>query len=253
MSLANALEKYAGNYEKLFKGEYLINDGKKWQIARKAIKENEKQPYFDSLAKSLITAPFAGILHFTDFLKKFNSEWSAVILKATGTVSELRASDMHEPILFSSKIEKFAFLSNFFGTLILVEDETGEKLFYSVETAYVAEKLKKIDPTRVASAVVSTSSLKAKKMGKSAQNLEVWSSEEKLAVMKKLVPLKFAYNPFIADLLKKTGNRELLEATNDAFWGIGAASLSQSDPSPQPPSGENHLGKILMEVRKTLS
>jgi len=67
--------------------------------------------------------------------------------------------------------------------------------------------------------------------------------EEKLAVMYDLVLQKFSKHPQLKQRLLNTGNMILEEGNHwgDVFWGICDGV------------GENHLGKILMQVRDELS
>jgi ribA/ribD-fused uncharacterized protein len=61
-------------------------------------------------------------------------------------------------------------------------------------------------------------------------------------IMKEAVLKKFSTHADIRDLLISTGNQKIIEATtDDYYWGCG---LNRT--------GENMLGKILMEVRETL-
>jgi hypothetical protein len=60
--------------------------------------------------------------------------------------------------------------------------------------------------------------------------------------MKRGVLRKFETNLEILDILLATGNEEIIENNpKDEYWGCGNAG-----------NGENHLGKILMEVRYEL-
>ncbi|MBN9414177.1 MAG: NADAR family protein [Candidatus Eremiobacteraeota bacterium] len=64
---------------------------------------------------------------------------------------------------------------------------------------------------------------------------------------------RFTQNPDLADFLRKTGDRVLVEASPlDRIWGIG---LAEDDPRCQDPEqwlGPNLLGFALMEVRSRL-
>jgi ribA/ribD-fused uncharacterized protein len=64
----------------------------------------------------------------------------------------------------------------------------------------------------------------------------------KLDVMRSAVRQRFATHAELAQLLLATGDEDLIEtAPRDAFWGCGAGG-----------TGQNWLGKILMEVRHEL-
>jgi ribA/ribD-fused uncharacterized protein len=64
----------------------------------------------------------------------------------------------------------------------------------------------------------------------------------KLDVMRRAVRQKFRSHPALAALLLSTGDEPLIEAApRDYFWGAGAKG-----------TGQNWLGKILMELREEL-
>ena len=64
---------------------------------------------------------------------------------------------------------------------------------------------------------------------------------QRLEVMLKLLRLKFA-DPALAGRLLATGDTELVEGNHwgDRYWGVSGGI------------GENHLGKLLMQVRLEL-
>lgn len=60
--------------------------------------------------------------------------------------------------------------------------------------------------------------------------------------MREIVYIKFSENEKLKQVLLSTGNRDIYEHTKrDSFWGDGGDG-----------SGENWLGRILMEVRDIL-
>jgi len=65
----------------------------------------------------------------------------------------------------------------------------------------------------------------------------------KLGIMAQLVVQKFTNNAVLAQRLHDTGDAELIEGNTwgDTFWGICKGK------------GENHLGRILMEVRHSIN
>lgn len=79
----------------------------------------------------------------------------------------------------------------------------------------------------------------AKKLGRKVALREDWD-KIKLDVMKKVLEMKFLQNPDIKQKLIDTGDSELVEGNwwNDTFWGVCRGE------------GENHLGKLLMELRE---
>lgn len=82
----------------------------------------------------------------------------------------------------------------------------------------------------------------AKLLGRKVQLRSDWDAV-KLRVMEYLLRQKFAARTELAAKLIATGNEELIEGNtwNDRFWGVCRGQ------------GENHLGKLLMQIRKELS
>jgi ribA/ribD-fused uncharacterized protein len=63
--------------------------------------------------------------------------------------------------------------------------------------------------------------------------------EEKVSVMEEILAAKTEQHEDVREVLKKTGNREIIENSPiDSFWGIGPNN-----------DGENMLGKIWMKLR----
>ena len=80
----------------------------------------------------------------------------------------------------------------------------------------------------------------AKRLGRNIKVVDYWDSA-KVTIMRNLVVEKFK-NPKMAEMLLATGDEEIVEGNTwgDKFWG----QVNHV--------GQNHLGKILMEVRKQL-
>lgn len=74
-------------------------------------------------------------------------------------------------------------------------------------------------------------------------NLRPGWDDDRVWVMRAVVLDKFTRNPDLARLLLRTGTAELVEGNDwgDRFWGVCYGE------------GENHLGRILMSVRKRLA
>ncbi len=84
---------------------------------------------------------------------------------------------------------------------------------------------------------------KAKRLGRGVSLRPNWENI-KLQVMKDIVRAKFTQNTDLRIMLVQgTGDAELIESNDwgDEFWGVCDGK------------GENHLGKILMEVREELT
>lgn len=141
------------------------------------------------------------------------------------------------------KIDRFdgeyRFLSNFWPATCWLRDGLGD--YPSVEHAYQAAKTTDLEwRKRIRSA---ESPGEAKRLGRQLPLRADWE-KIKLDVMFSLVWQKFACglgNPLPEKLLA-TGDAELIEGNwwGDTFWGVCRGK------------GENHLGKILMEVRRIL-
>lgn len=71
-----------------------------------------------------------------------------------------------------------------------------------------------------------------------------WTKELSLKVMRYILWVKFAYGTSWAEKLLATGDEQIVEFVNwrDFFWGWDVNLKT----------GENHLGKILMEIRTSL-
>lgn len=83
----------------------------------------------------------------------------------------------------------------------------------------------------------------AKREGKKVLLRKDWE-QVKVGLMKEIVTAKFAQNKDLLQQLIFTGSVTLTEGNmwNDTFWGVNLKTGK----------GENHLGRILMEVRAAL-
>jgi ribA/ribD-fused uncharacterized protein len=87
------------------------------------------------------------------------------------------------------------------------------------------------------------SPMKAAKMGRDrSRPLRADWDNVKDGIMRLAVDAKFTQHPELREMLLATGNAEIVEhTTNDSYWGDGGDG-----------SGQNMLGKILMETRDRL-
>ena len=95
-----------------------------------------------------------------------------------------------------------------------------------------------------------------KMLGKNVKNFDerLWK-ERNLAIMKKGLTAKFTQNQYLKDFLGKTGTNTLLEANkHDRYWGIGMGLYDQKIwiRNSWVGKGENHLGRLLMDIRREL-
>lgn len=137
----------------------------------------------------------------------------------------------------------FYYLSNFSNYPITYEGIT----YKNNEAAFQAAKLatnQTIDPktkfTRIDFSEMTGK--EAKEAGKRVSLRSDWENI-KLQVMKDICEAKFTQNQSLKEKLLQTGHTPLVENNSwgDTFWGVSNKN------------GENHLGKILMEIRTELN
>ena len=129
---------------------------------------------------------------------------------------------------------EYAFLSNYYDSPIFYDGI----LYPTVEHAFQAAKTT-VFIQRIIIANKKTPG-QAKCAGRKVTLRDNWD-DINLYIMKELIILKFT-NPKLKSALLNTKDAELIERNtwNDTYWGICNGI------------GENHLGKILMEVREML-
>lgn len=128
-----------------------------------------------------------------------------------------------------------SFLSNFYPAKV----EFDGIIYPTSEHAFQAQKSIDIQMRRTISEEETPG--KAKRRGKKIRLRKGWK-DIRLYIMREIIIAKFTQNRDLKTKLLATGNEELVEGNkwNDTFWGICNGI------------GENHLGKILMEVRYEL-
>ena len=131
---------------------------------------------------------------------------------------------------------QYRFLSNFWPAPVLY----GQFEFPTVEHAYQAAKsLDRNDHAYLANMNISAG--KAKHFGRLIDIRPDWE-RMKLGIMEDLVRQKFFKHESLRGALLATGNATIVEGNTwgDTFWGVCGTE------------GQNHLGKIIMKVRKEL-
>lgn len=140
-----------------------------------------------------------------------------------------------------------SYLSNFFNAPVVMQD----RVYPTAEHAYQYEKCVAAgDMLNKAKIVVATDPLEAKRIGDSVNETADWKINKE-AAMARIISLKFDQNPELADLLIKTGNKVLNEATNNMYFGIGA-TLHSREIKDKSYRGLNKLGQILMNKRQQI-
>lgn len=131
---------------------------------------------------------------------------------------------------------EYSFLSNFYRTDIEYKGIT----YLSSEAAYQAQKCA-VPNQRLQFSLLLPG--EAKRLGREVQIREDWN-EIRLKEMEDIVRVKFTSNTELKDKLLSTGDILLVEGNywGDTFWGVDIRTAK----------GENHLGKILMKIRKEL-
>lgn len=128
--------------------------------------------------------------------------------------------------------DKYAFLSNMYECPVTVMIVDTSYTFRCAESAFQAHKC----PAR-AHEFVNLNGYEAKKLGKQVQLRPDWD-KIKIDFMGKVVRAKFDQNMFLKLHLKSLKGDIVEENTwNDTYWGVCNGV------------GENHLGKILMDLR----
>ncbi len=141
----------------------------------------------------------------------------------------------------------FGFLSNFHPAAIVVD---GER---SATTEHYYQAQKSLDPDYRAAVRSAKTPGQAKRLGagtkkgswfhKNGQEPRPDWDSVKLDVMRLAVRTKFGQSRKLRKLLLATRTAELVEdSATDAFWGQGADG-----------SGQNWLGRVLMEAREELA
>jgi hypothetical protein len=126
------------------------------------------------------------------------------------------------------------YLSNFYPSTVRFEGN----LYPTVEHAYQASKTTDLKLREIIRKAPGP--MEAKKLGRCLQLREDWENV-RIDIMQCLIKEKFS-NPFLRGLLLKTESSDLVMVNmwNDRFWGVCRGT------------GENWLGKILMETREEL-
>jgi ribA/ribD-fused uncharacterized protein len=135
--------------------------------------------------------------------------------------------------MISSFTGKYYFLSNFYPCIITYEGIT----YPSSEHAFVAAKSDDTRDREYIATILTPG--KAKQYGRRLILRDGWD-DIRVNIMRDIVIIKFSSDDYLRDALLDTGSEELVEGNywGDTFWGQSPVG-----------TGQNNLGKILMEIR----
>lgn len=130
--------------------------------------------------------------------------------------------------------DKYAFLSNFYTCMVRYEHINYPTLEHAFQAAKTFDKDIRIKISRLDTAA------QAKHIGKKLLLRPDWE-KIKQEIMYSLLQIKFR-NSKLKSCLLNTGNIKLIEGNwwGDTYWGVYNGK------------GKNHLGKLLMKLRKEL-
>ena len=154
----------------------------------------------------------------------------------TKEVWELLKENGKIPEVIDRFREEYDFLSNFYPA----EIEHGGLRYLNSEAAFQAQKCLTEEEKQQFTCLPSN---KAKRLGRQVQLRPDWE-EVKTALMEEIVRAKFSQNPELKEKLLATGEIPLIEGNTwgDTYWGVDLRTGK----------GDNHLGRILMQVRREL-
>lgn len=136
---------------------------------------------------------------------------------------------------------EYHWLSNFWPAIVLLDRVD----YPTVEHAYQAAKFDSVNMsgTQFTRAIIraARTPAEAKKLGRIRGIRRDWNNV-RLDAMLDLLRQKFDH-PELLEKLKATGDATLIKGNNygDVYWGVCDGK------------GENHLGKLLMQVRKEIN
>lgn len=128
------------------------------------------------------------------------------------------------------------FLSSSYPCILIMDNEA----YPTLEHAFQASKTN--DLTARLNIRNATTAREAKKLGRTVTLIQDWD-QKRLDVMASLIKQKFTEHVDLKFRLLLTGNKDLIQGNTrkDTFWGQDQNGV-----------GENHLGKILMNLRTQL-
>ena len=142
---------------------------------------------------------------------------------------------------------EYAPFSNFYTCNI----KLGKHTFFCVEQAYHFVHAKTVNKHLIAMKIYLSRDVRyIKQLGHELGSTPEWEGRQ-FEVMYACIKRKFEQNQDLRELLLKSGDLELVEATPDSLWGCGA-TLSSNVIRRKEWRGRNKQGEILMVVREEL-
>lgn len=157
------------------------------------------------------------------------------------------------PVLFSTGDETGGQYSSFSNSSNHAVDIDGVR-YPTIVHYIVAMKAREIKNDDMYTKIMGTATPKAVKAleKKIAISEEAWDAK-KDEIMTKAVRAKFTQYPELRSKLLETGDRPIGNAdARETYWGIGTSMDTDKARVPSKWRGQNKLGNILMELRKTL-
>lgn len=185
------------------------------------------------------------IAHAGDSVRSADPGWPEVLRQETSALEDGRSSPRGEEtqegaVSIVGFSNEYQFMSNFYEN---APTTVGGVEYRNSEAAYQAGRAGTLLEESAFSGLDPAS---ARRMGHHGIRTRGDWESMKLERMKQCVRAKFFGNLGLAWKLVQTGDAELCELNTwgDEFWGMF--------PTPEGGRGQNHLGKILMEVRREL-
>lgn len=256
-SVLNAYHIHQGSYSNLGKTHFLSYDTKEnsWNVLELNLWDRIARYVFGAYQSTHFNTVYEGLLKekrvseisdLDEFLQHLNKTTYQRLIDKGHTIE---SSNEEGPVLFKGKIKKSNFLSNLFPTLVHYKDEIDDRIYPSTEVAYQAVKFKDKElRMRIASIQDPWQAMREAKSIENKDNvIDGWNEGFKEIVMIQLLRAKFNQNNDIQRRLLETGTRDLIEHTDNKYWGDGTPDgIIIGD-------GLNRLGHLLMQVRQELA
>lgn len=172
----------------------------------------------------------------------FHPEWA----------EEMFARTLNPDILFWHEYDNYGELSNWYKSYFVIDDFK----YFCAEQYIMSQKAKLFhDADRYTEILRASSAKQCKELGRLVSHFDSqkWDSV-KYQITKDAVFAKFTQNERLKALLINTGNKYIAEASPyDSVWGTGLDIETTKQTLSSQWTGQNLLGKILMEVRDDIN